>query len=110
MLKDTLLQSVKQHPVAIIIYSIYMAIWLFICYLTYYYLVHANSETIQAILFYWFMCVCIPYLTINIILSYQAKTDREFYKSMAGFIFLPMGLALLVLAEDAALGYFNKGV
>jgi CDP-diglyceride synthetase len=110
MSKSTILSSVKRHPVAITIYTLYICAWLCLCYLTYYFLIQDDAETMNAILFYWFIGICIPYLTVNIILTYQNKTESGFYKSMANLIFLPMGITLLIFVEHATIGYFNKGV
>ena len=110
MLKRILLRSIKRHPVAVTMYSIYIAIWLCLCILTYYFLINDDADTLQGILFYWCMCICIPYLVINIILSYQIKKHSSFYKDMANLVFIPMGILLLIFAEHGAIAYFNKGM
>ncbi|RKR81738.1 hypothetical protein BDD43_1889 [Mucilaginibacter gracilis] len=110
MLQRTLSKSFKHHPVQSTMYAVYIGFWLFLCYLKYYYFVLGDGETIQAIVFYWFMVVCIPYLTVNIILSYQIQKQNRFYKRMATLIFIPMGLVLLVLVQHAIIEYYNMGV
>lgn len=110
MIKDTILPSVKQHPVAVTVYSVYISLWLCLCFFTYYFLIRGDDDILQGILFYWYMCICIPYLLVNVILSYQVKRHSGFYKGMANLIFIPMGIVILIFAEHAALAYFNKGM
>lgn len=110
MLQRIISRSFKQHPIETSVYAVYVVFWLLLCYLTYYYIIADDPYTLQAIVFYWFMLVCIPYLTVNIILSYYKKKQSRFYKTMAKLIFLPMGLVLLVLAQHAVIAYYNMGV
>ena len=110
MLKKILILSVKRHPLAVALYMIYICIWLWMCYLTYYFLIQGDADVIQGILFYWCMCLCIPYLIVNIILSYQSLKFRRFYNNMSNLIFVPIGILILVWIEHGMIAYFNKGV
>lgn len=110
MFKKILLLSFKKHPLAVAIYIVYILIWLLLCYLTYYYLIRGDGDIIEGILFYWCMCLCIPYLVVNIILSYYSLKARRFYHSMCNLIFVPIGILILVWIEHGIIAYFNKGM
>jgi hypothetical protein len=110
MLKRIILQAAKRHPISVAVYTVYIVLWLVVCYLTYYYLVKVDPDTIQAIVFYWLLCACIPYFIVNIILSYYDKKHSSFYNTMARLVFLPIGLVILILITDAIVDFNNKGV
>lgn len=110
MLKRRILLAIKRHPFAVGMYGVYVFVWLCICALTYYFLINGDPDTIEGIVFYWFMCACVPYLVVNIILSYQVKRFSYFYRDMANLVFIPMGLLLMVYAQHAVIQYFRMGV
>jgi small-conductance mechanosensitive channel len=110
MLNNVFSSAAKKHTVAITLYSIYITIWLGMCYLTYYYLSQGDADTLQGILFYWTMGFCVPYLIINIILSYYHPTDRRFFHEMCTLIFIPISLVILVWIEHGIIAYYRKGI
>jgi hypothetical protein len=109
MLNDILTQ-IKKHPIASVVYIIYLLFWFWMCYFTYSGLTTGDDDILSTVLFYTYLFACVPYLIVNLLLAWYYKTKSEFYKEMAMLIVIPMGLVILVLIEHNVIGYFNKGV
>jgi hypothetical protein len=100
----------KAHPVALILFIIYIGIWLTFCYLTYYYLAVNDSEIIEDVVFYTFTFAFIPYLAANIWIASFGETQSSFYKELCFFIAIPMLLVVAIYIAHEVIAYTNSGV
>jgi phosphatidylserine synthase len=110
MLNNVFSSQAKKHPVAASVFSGYIAVWLVMCYLTYYFLTTGDAYTLQGILFYWTMCFCIPYLVVNVILSYHHPKFRRFFNEMSILIAIPISMIILIWVAHGIIAYYNKGI
>jgi hypothetical protein len=105
-----LIKQIKQHPIAIGIFTLYLIFWIGVGYFTYHYLVKRDADSIENMLYYCFVYVSLPYLAINIPLVWLSKQYGKFYKELCFFIAIPMGIVVLIYVAHDIVGYVNSGM
>ncbi|EHQ28171.1 hypothetical protein [Mucilaginibacter paludis] len=111
MLRRIILAQIKKHRIATFIYTLYIALWMMVAYLTYHFLIKGDSETVGTITYYSLL-ISLPYLCFNMVFAYRltSRKSKWFFSELSYFIALPIGIVILIYIAHAFIGYMNMGM
>jgi hypothetical protein len=90
------MSTLKEHPVAVSIFALYVLIWVWLSYLGYYdYTHYSDGETTGMSIFGAVMVLFIPYAGIVHLLGSLSRQHQSFYKRLAWLSAIPIPLILL---------------
>jgi hypothetical protein len=93
---EAISQSLKEHPVAVSMFALYVLVWLWLFYVGYYdYSHYGDGETTGMSIFGAIIVLFIPYAGIMYLLGCLLKQHQSFYKRMALLSAIPIPLILL---------------
>jgi len=96
--------TLKKHPIASLLYTLYLLLWCWLAYIGYNDLTHhGDGESIGTSLYYFCLFVFLPYFIINFLLSLFSRTGKEYYATMNWLI---LGMIPVAISFTIALRYF----
>lgn len=90
--------GIKDHPIASFLFFVYIACWLFLCFVTYHeFSHHGEGEEIGITLYYAIPFLFGPYVIINFVIAYFAKESRSFFVLLGLLVIGSLGLLILFI-------------